>query len=193
MYARRPANNPRTARNAALAATLALALAVAQAHDTWFAVVPSAPGAPPLLALGTGNRFPVQEFPLGMEQLRHSGCHGVDGTVLPLKFERDGDTALVLRAPLPAAEGLNCWVQTVPFELELEDDKIALYLKEIQAPADVRGAWAALRARPAVARALHQTCAHLDGYAAGGIGQRTGRDDGHGRRIAKHRLAAARG
>lgn len=137
----------RRARHATLAAALALAAAAAQAHDTWFAVVPSAPGAAPLLALGTGNRFPKQEFTLGQEQLQHSGCSGAGDAVLPLSFERDSDTALVMRAALPAGSGQTCWAQSVPFVVELQDDTVALYLKEIQAPAAVHRAWAALHAR----------------------------------------------
>ncbi len=127
-----------------LAVAALLAAQTAAAHDTWFE--PHRDNGGWQLALGTGTRFPVQEYTLTMAQLQGSGCRAAAGAPLPLAFERDSDTALVLRAPV-AADGSSCWAQSLPFELELNPDKIALYLNEIQAPPAVHEAWAALQAR----------------------------------------------
>ncbi|MBN8511005.1 MAG: hypothetical protein J0L57_20645, partial [Burkholderiales bacterium] len=133
---------------AAAAALLAACLpGPARAHDTWFELrqAPSATGAQ--LALGTGNRFPVMEYPLGFEQLRHSGCRGADGSALPLAHAGDEALALRLRVAHAAGGGLSCWAQTQAFEVELSPPLVALYLKEIQAPPTVHQAWAEQRAR----------------------------------------------
>lgn len=118
------------------------------AHDTWFERLPSA--APTLrLALGTGDRFPVQQFTLTSAQLRHSGCH--QGTsALPLQRERNTARALILRtpsAPQAGAGALSCWAESVPFDLELPPDTVAQYLHEIRAPAEVRRTWQEIQAR----------------------------------------------
>jgi Domain of unknown function (DUF4198) len=131
-----------------LALALCLPASLALAHDTWFAPVPGS--APALLALGTGNRFPVQEFTVGMTQLHLSGCRIGDNAARPLQHAADTDTALRVHLPRHDQEpsvGISCWAQTIPFEIELPADKIALYLKEINAPRRVHDAWADLRAR----------------------------------------------
>ena len=38
--------------------------------------LPATPAGHAVFALGTGNRFPVHEFPLGYEYLAASGCRG---------------------------------------------------------------------------------------------------------------------
>lgn len=120
----------------------------ARAHDTWFAPLPADAPSSVALALGTGNRFPVQESGIDMQYLLHSGCRGELGRA-PLALQRTADapTALQLRVRAEAGQPLTCWAQTASFEVELGDDKIALYLREIQAPPDVREAWAQMRAR----------------------------------------------
>jgi hypothetical protein len=132
-------------------ATLALALcllAPARAHDTWFEQRPAAPAGELRLALGTGNRFPVMEFPLDIEKLQLSGCRSHAHTVLPLLHDGDEAQALRLRTAQPPGGGaLSCWAQTQALEAELTPESVALYLKEIQAPPTVHQAWAAQRAR----------------------------------------------
>jgi len=54
---------------------------------------------------------------------------------------------LWLRAPARADQPLSCWAQLSPFEVELAPDKIAIYLKDIQAPPAVREQWAQMHAR----------------------------------------------
>jgi hypothetical protein len=120
----------------------------ARAHDTWFAPLQAdAPGSV-ALALGTGNQFPVHESGIGMQYLLYSGCRHEPGSA-PLALQRTADAPTALNVRVRAERGLplSCWAQTAAFEVELSDDKIALYLKEIQAPPTVREAWAQMRAR----------------------------------------------
>jgi hypothetical protein len=132
----------------AAAAALAAALNTAHAHDTWFAPMPNSPGSGLMLALGTGNQFPVQESGIEHKHLVYSGCRREPGG-RPLALQRmaDAPSALELRVRAERGLPLTCWAQTAAFEVELPDDKIALYFKEIQAPAAVRDAWAQIRAR----------------------------------------------
>ena len=50
----------------------------------------------------------------------------------------------MLRAPVSAR---TCWAQLTPFQITLEADKVAVYLKEINASAELRSTWAAMEAR----------------------------------------------
>ena len=135
------------ARNLAHAAVIALSATSfhVAAHDTWFQPLPAPKLNQMLLALGTGNQFPVQESAVGIEHLARSGCREINGRVSALKFARDTTTALVLSTA--THQPLTCWAQLVPHEVELAPDKIALYLKEIQAPADVREQWRQMQTR----------------------------------------------
>ena len=154
-------------------AGLLLAAAAAQAHDTWFHALPAVAGAP-VLALGTGNRFPVQESGVGTEFLARQGCSLIDAPKpaeagRPLRESRkvakphflesaDGRSAsqplmrplhnvahaLILRGP-PRAQ--SCWAQLVPLEVELAADKVAIYLREVQADPALRATWADMQRR----------------------------------------------
>ncbi len=122
----------------------------ALAHDTWFERLPSAKPSTLRLALGTGDRFPAQEFTLTSAQLRHSGCRQGASATLPLRRERDTARALILRtasAPQAGAGALSCWAESVPFDIELQPDKVSLYLREIQASPVVWAAWQEMQAR----------------------------------------------
>ena len=131
-------------------AAFALAAAAhgALAHDTWFAPLPAGRDGGVALALGTGNQFPVQESGIDIKHLVYSGCRHEPGSA-PIALQRTADapTALNLRVRAERGLPLSCWAQTAAFDVELADDKIALYFKEIQAPPEVRDAWARMRAR----------------------------------------------
>jgi len=98
------------------------------------------------LLLGTGNHYPVLETPLAAEALQQAACRRRDEAPLPLAPLRAVDKALQLRTP-PAAGGLSCWAQSLPFEIELPPQKIAVYLKEINASPAVHAAWTAMHSR----------------------------------------------
>jgi len=125
-----------------LAAALALLPGWAAAHDTWFEKQPGEAGAP-RLALGTGNRFPVQESGIAATYLVASGCRGEHGAAT-LTPRGDAATALLLEPP-PGAR--TCWAQSEPFELTLGAEQIPVYLQEIQAGPEIRAAWAAMAQR----------------------------------------------
>jgi hypothetical protein len=96
------------------------------------------------LALGTGNQFPRQEVPVGAASLVGSGCRDSSGRSTALRVLRETATALRLQAP--GADTLTCWGQQTAFDVVLPADKVALYLREINPPAWVRGEWARLQA-----------------------------------------------
>jgi hypothetical protein len=125
---------------------LLLASAPALAHDTWFHREALDGAGRWTLWLGTGNQYPVQETPLAAEALQRAACRRADEAPRPLLPLRALDKALQLRTP-PAAGGLSCWAQSLPFEIELAPDKIAIYLKEINASPAVHEAWADMRSR----------------------------------------------
>ena len=130
----------------ALAGVALAALAgAAAAHDTWFEPLPAAAGEL-RLALGTGDKFPLHEFTVGPDHLARHGCAGPSGPVMPMTSVGATPTALLLTAQA-APGGLSCWAQLLPFEIELPADKVRVYLDEINAPAAVRTAWAAMQAR----------------------------------------------
>jgi len=126
-----------------LAAALTTAAAPALAHDSWFQLL-SQGRAGTLLALGTGNRFPAFEFGIDARYLVKPGCRDGAGAPLALQALRDGPAALWLRS---SAEASSCWTQLSPFEVDLPDDKIALYIDEVRPPPAMLAAWEAMRAR----------------------------------------------
>jgi hypothetical protein len=100
------------------------------------------------LALGTGNRFPLLESGIDAKFLVRSGCRGdVGERTIALQPMGNAPNALNLRVQAADTHSLSCWAQTTPFEVELAPNKIAVYLKDIQAPASVRDAWASMSAR----------------------------------------------
>ena len=135
-------------RSTSIACALLAAASCARAHDTWFAPRVSNNPAQVALMLGTGNQFPVHETGVGFEYLVRSGCRS-DLRGKPIALQRVGDTptALWLRVPARKDQPLSCWAQLTPFEVQLAPDKIAIYLKDIQASATVRQAWAGMSAR----------------------------------------------
>jgi hypothetical protein len=139
---------PQRLRLTTFACALAAAGSCAWAHDTWFAPRASSKPTEVALMLGTGNQFPVHESGVGFEYLVRSGCRSdAQGQALALQPVNVAPTALWLRAAVRADQALSCWAQLSPFEIELAADKIALYLKEIQAPPAVREQWAQMHAR----------------------------------------------
>jgi hypothetical protein len=115
----------------------------ALAHDTWFEALPAtATPAGIELALGTGNQFPLMEGPLAASSLVAQGCIDQAGQRLPLPAQRSTPQALRLLAP---AQARSCWVQSESFEVTIGPELVAVYFKEIQAPASVRDAWAQLQ------------------------------------------------
>ena len=137
-----------TSKIAATALLTAAAL-TARAHDTWFEPLPPTARGHLVFALGTGNRFPVFEFPLGYEYVVGSGCRGEGASAAPLAHVEDRPTALVVRSatPLKAGAALTCWAELTPFDVVVPPDKIDVYLAEIQAGPALRATWAAMKAR----------------------------------------------
>lgn len=146
---------------------LALAAFGALAHDTWFEPLPGAAAGGVAFALGTGNRFPLQEFPVGIEQLVSSGCRDAAGAVVALQRLQDKPNALWLRAAVRADGAPSCWAQVQPFEVEIAPRIVELYFKEIQAPAAVREAWAEMHRRGVTWKERYTKHARIETWRAG--------------------------
>ena len=157
-----------------LAAASGLLPGAAAAHDTWLAPLPAARPGELRLALGTGNRFPVQETAVARQLLAAAACRGGDGglqdtpgaqvgkesprapgvlgvrgpagAIRPLQPRREAAQALELALPAAGA-ALTCWARTAPLQITLPPDKVAVYLDEIRASEPVRQRAARLAAR----------------------------------------------
>jgi Domain of unknown function (DUF4198) len=158
-----------------VAVWLSAAASASLAHDTWFRLEPAATRGEVLMALGTGNQYPVQESPVAASHLRRSGCSGGSGA-MPLVPAGDTPTALLVRAPTPVST-LTCWAQLVPFDIELPPYKVKIYLREINAPPAVHEAWARLQARGIVWKERYTKHARIE--------LRTGLQDGASPTTAK--------
>ena len=132
---------------------LCLTAPCVQAHDTWFEPTLQARAGHWQLALGTGDRFPRQDFPLTANSLRQQGCRHGDGPVLALQPMRVEATSLHLRARVPGgarrgqSDAVTCWAELRPLDITIEPVKVAQYLDEIAAPPAVRATWQDLQAR----------------------------------------------
>lgn len=157
----------RPASTASIVCALLLAAGDAAAHDTWFAPLPPARDGALALALGTGNRFPKQETPVGVEQLTARGCRAHHGVPASLLRAQDTPTALWLRSAASARQAQTCWAEVQPFDVELTPDKVAIYLDEINAPAPLREAWAGQRQRGVPWRERYSKHARIEHAPAG--------------------------
>lgn len=186
---------PAVPSRAAIAVVLLVASAAAAAHDTWFvplrpagggsavraggpaaAASPrpgAAPAAAPLLALGTGDRFPQQEFAFDPGYFVRSGCSAADGRTLALTPLRLVATAVWLRAGDAAA--VSCWMQSQPFEVTVPPDKTAVYLDEINASPAIRAHWARIEAQGIAWNERYTKHARIH-IAPGGRGDAAGLD-----------------
>jgi hypothetical protein len=131
---------------AVLLVVLLLSLAAALpafAHDSWFRLMPS--GRPPLLNLGTGERYPKHETAIAPEYLDSQACRPADapgGERAMRTLSYDSGQALRMQAP-PASR--TCWAQLVPLDVEVAPQLVDNYLHEIRAGADTLAAWQAQR------------------------------------------------
>ena len=140
----------RARRLLSLATVLAVLCTSAVAHDSWFAPLPRTDRGEAVLALGTGNQFPVMEVTMPLAQLARTGCQGEGQRAAPMRWVADRPVAVVLRSarPAPATAALTCWAQLHAIDIEIDDLKtVDIYLNEVQALPAVRERWAAMRAR----------------------------------------------
>jgi Domain of unknown function (DUF4198) len=146
-------------RRTSVALGLVCATLAVQAHDTWFETQQNLRSGT-LLALGTGNQFPQMETGLVGESLAQAKCQMSDGSVaklpaLPAWLATTATAATATPSPTPSSAlqllappaASSCFTQLKAFDIEITADKVALYLKEIQAPAPLRARWADLQKR----------------------------------------------
>jgi hypothetical protein len=149
---------------------LLLALAFnAAAHDTWFMPQAAEVAGLPLLALGTGERFPRQETALDMDKVDLAACLHPDGRAVPLQWLAYRDDATLLRPAQPAAPGqrLRCWMQAQPLSITLDDAVVLRYFDEIRALPAVRDRWTAQRARGVRWQETYTKHARIEGAGPG--------------------------
>ncbi len=133
-------------RRTLLSIAVAAAHGHAIAHDTWFERQ-GGNAAGLRLALGTGNQFPAYETGIDERYLATQGCRragAVGGATVAMKPAGQAQAALMLRAPVDVS---TCWAQLLPLQIELPTAKVALYLHEIQAAAELRATWAEMAGR----------------------------------------------
>lgn len=125
----------------------------AQAHDTWFATTLGARAGELQFALGTGDVFPKQEFTVAPQLIERQGCRHGERPPLPMKVQRQTDTALLLQARTAATAqrgqsgAITCWAQLQPLDIQIEPPLVQVYLDEISAPAALREAWREMQSR----------------------------------------------
>jgi hypothetical protein len=132
-----------------LALAASLVATGAQAHDTWLSPVkPPTAGQDTVLDISTGNRYPTQEFGATLESIDKSACVDGQGRSVALRPTQATEKWTQFRArPASPAQGLACWVEIRPFEIELQPNLIEVYLAEIRASAALRATWADLASR----------------------------------------------
>jgi hypothetical protein len=160
----------------ALSALTALLAAPAAAHDTWFEPQAAPARGEAQFALGTGTRFPTFELAVDVQYFSASGCRVGDGPARRFSAHRFTDTFTQLRVTAPEPARLSCWVQIVPFEIELPPDRLEVYFAEIRPRPEVLAAWQALRARGLPFRERYVKSARFDAPEAAPLSSGTALD-----------------
>jgi hypothetical protein len=118
----------------------------AAAHDTWFEWRGTHSAGITIMALGTGNEYPVYQYPIRAEHLQRRGCRSA-GRAMDLTPVGAGSTSLIFKVQLGEQVPASCWAQLLPAEIELKADVVPIYLEEARPPPSVRETWAAIQAR----------------------------------------------
>ena len=128
----------------ALAATPALAL------ETW--LLPSAFASPPekpiAFDLTSGMGFPESEHPISALRvvLARAKCGSHQADIVDVE---DGKRALRFQQTFPVPGLATVWVSLGMRDIDLTDDQVEEYFKEIGATDNVRAAWSALKGKEA--------------------------------------------
>lgn len=132
-------NLPRTASTGLLAL---LACTASMAHDTWLAVDARATERERLvLLLTSGDHFPRPGVAVAAARLETSECRQA-GEPVPLRAQAAAGPALRLfAAPVAPGAPVACWLRLKPRTIDLTEDKVEAYLREIDASREVRDLW----------------------------------------------------
>ena len=133
----------------------------AAAHDTWFETRSQQLPGRLLTSLGTGNQFPLLEFAMDQRYLTRQGCEQ-NGQPLALQGLALTAKSMLMQAQAQGAGPVSCWAQSIPFELEMAADKIAVYFDEIKPPQATLELWAAMAARGEVWRERYVKNARIE-------------------------------
>jgi uncharacterized GH25 family protein len=120
----------------------------ALAHETW--VLPSkfraAPGEEVRFDVTSGMAFPALESPIRADRVA-GAAYVASQTRSAIHDFETSDTSLFVRRAFPQAGIVTMSLELKPREIELTDDKVAHYLDEIGATAELRALWAAQKGR----------------------------------------------
>lgn len=155
-------------------AVWALSAAQALAHDTWFERVadPKRTNEQPLvLALGTGNQYPLYEDPVQPNVVAHLACTDARGAVYQPASARVGRRHALFRIPGPEAGSFSCVARLQTFDIELEAAKVDVYFDDIQAGDSLRQVLAQQRAKGNPFEESYLKVARIEGVAAPARGQ----------------------
>jgi hypothetical protein len=147
----------------------ALSAVQALAHDTWFERVADpkrTTGEPLVLALGTGNQYPLYEDPVQPNVVTHLACTDARGMVYQPASARVGRRHTLFRVPGPEADSFSCVARLQTFEIELVPAKVDLYFDEIQAGDSLRQVLAQQRAQGLPFEERYLKVARAEGVAA---------------------------
>lgn len=133
----------RPARPLAVACVLLLVAGQAAAHDTWLTSQPVPSHGLVSLALVTGDRFPLPQSAPQRDGIAAGGCFDTDARVLPLVARQNTPQGLLLRVRTGQAAHAPwaCWTLTRAVRVMLEPQLADAYLRDIQAPPEVRQRW----------------------------------------------------
>jgi len=144
------------------AVALALAASAAAAHDTWLA--PASAGARTLqLELATGDRFPLAESAMPRTSIADARCLDAQGRRSALRIAEIAERATLFSSPALQRGGpLACWVETRPHEVDLTDELVDVYFREIRPQPPLVQAWAALKAERVAWRERYSKLARIE-------------------------------
>jgi uncharacterized GH25 family protein len=118
------------------------------AHETWLLPesfsTPS--GRPVTTDLTSGMRFPAPDHAIQPDRVAHARFR-LGGQEAPLTDSKRLDHSLRFQGTIPRDGLAAVWVQLHPKVIELTDEKVAEYLDEIGATAELRKAWGARKGR----------------------------------------------
>ena len=132
----------------ALLAVVLVPIATASAHETWImsSAFAAKAGEEARLDVTTGMEFPTFETAVRAERIANASYRlGKDR--VELKSFKAQDKSLAITQSFPKSGIATVWLDLKPREIELSDEKVAEYLDEIGATAEVRKTWAVQKGR----------------------------------------------
>jgi uncharacterized GH25 family protein len=131
-----------------LLALVLLPFATVSAHETWIvpATFAAKVGEEVRLDVSTGMAFPAFETAVRAERIAKAS-YRLGKESVELKEFKAQDKSLAITKSFPKNGVATVWIDLKPRDIELSDEKVAEYLDEIGATADLRKTWAGQKGR----------------------------------------------